>query len=74
MEINDIPGVCTHEHCNYQVVTERAPASFLWVLLYVILAYTLIGLPLAILLAIMRQKSNTVTYKVCQDCGKRWKV
>lgn len=51
-----------------QVVTEQKSAGCLTVLLYIILALTLIGLLIVIPLA-LRKKTETVTYAVCQKCG-----
>lgn len=67
---------CPHCHgtnIQYQTVTESKKTGCLTILLYILLACTILGLLIVIPLA-LRKKTETVTYAVCQDCGKRWKV
>lgn len=53
-----------------QVVTEQKKTGCFTVLFYIILALTVIGLLIVIPLA-LRKKTETVTYAVCQVCGRK---
>lgn len=53
-----------------QVVTEQENAGCFTILLYIILALTVVGLLIVIPLA-LRKKTETVTYAVCQKCGNK---
>lgn len=64
---------CKGTNIQYQTVTESRKAGFLTILLYIFLACTVLGLLIVIPL-LLRKKTETVTYAVCQDCGKRWKI
>lgn len=64
---------CKGTNIQYQTVTESRKTGLLTVLLYIILACTVLGLLIVIPL-MLRKKTVTVTYAVCQDCGKRWKI
>lgn len=64
---------CQGTNIQYQTVTESRKAGCLTVLLYILLACTVLGLLIVIPL-LLRKKTETVTYAVCQDCGKRWRV
>lgn len=56
-----------------QTVTEGKPAGCGTILLYILLAITVLGLLIVIPLA-LRNKTRTVTYSVCQNCGYRNKI
>ena len=64
---------CKHENVSIQTVSEAKSAGCLTILLYIILACTVLGLLIVIPL-LLRKKTKTVTYAICQDCGHRWKV
>lgn len=64
---------CKSTNISYQTVSESKKTSCLTVLLYIVLACTVLGLLIVIPL-LLRKKTETVTYAVCQDCGCRWKV
>ena len=53
-----------------QTVTESKHAGCLTVLLYLLLAATILGLFIVVPL-MLRKKTETVTYAVCQSCGHR---
>ena len=53
-----------------QTVTESKRAGCLTVLLYLLLAATILGLFIVVPL-MLRKKTETVTYAVCQSCGHR---
>ena len=53
-----------------QTVTESKHAGCLTVLLYLLLAVTILGLLIVVPL-MLRKKTETVTYAVCQSCGHR---
>lgn len=55
---------------SVQVVTEQKNAGCFTILLYIILAITVVGLLIVIPLA-LRKKTETVTYAVCQKCGRK---
>lgn len=64
---------CKGSNISYQTVSEPRNAGCLTVFLYILLALTILGLLIVIPL-MLRKKTETVTYAVCQDCGHRWKV
>lgn len=64
---------CKGTNIQYQTVTESRKTGCLTILLYILLALTLLGLFIVIPL-VLRKKTETVTYAVCQDCGKRWRI
>lgn len=64
---------CQSTNIQYQTVTEARGTGCMTVFLYVLLALTILGLLIVIPL-MLRKKTNTVTYAICQDCGKRWPV
>ena len=59
-------------HCGgvmtIQTVTEARNAGCLTIILYILLSITILGLLIVIPL-ILRKKTETVTYAVCQQCG-----
>ncbi len=62
---------CHSDNISVQMVAEQKKRSFLTILIYILLACTVIGL--IILIPLMRgQKSKTRKYYVCQNCGKNW--
>lgn len=64
---------CHSNNITYQTVSESKKTGCLTVLLYILLALTLCGLLIVIPL-MLRKKTETVTYAVCQSCGFRWKI
>lgn len=64
---------CSSHNITYQTVTEARKSGCGTVLLYVILALTVFGLLIVIPL-MLRKKTETVTYAVCQNCGNRWRI
>lgn len=64
---------CRGTNISYQTVTESRPTGCGTILLYVVLALTVFGLLIVIPL-MLRKKTRTVTYAVCQDCGHRWVI
>ncbi len=64
---------CKSENVQIQTVSESRKTGCLTILLYILLACTILGLLIVIPL-LLRRKTETVTYAVCQDCGHRWKI
>lgn len=64
---------CGNHDIQYQTVTESRKTGCFTVMLYILLACTILGLLIVIPL-MLRKKNETVTYAVCQDCGHRWRV
>lgn len=64
---------CKSENIQFQTVTEARKTGCLTIILYILLACTILGLLIVIPL-MLRRKTETVTYAVCQNCGYRWKV
>lgn len=64
---------CGSSDIQYQTVSEPRGAGCLTICLYILLACTILGLLIVIPL-MLRKKTTTVTYAVCQNCGHRWKV
>lgn len=64
---------CKSENVQIQTVSESRKTGCLTILLHIILACTILGLLIVIPL-LLRRKTETVTYAVCQDCGHRWKI
>ena len=56
-----------------QTVTEAKKTGCGTILLYILLAVTVLGLLIVIPLA-LRNKTETVTYSVCQNCGYRTRI
>lgn len=61
------------QNVQVQALEERKKTGCLTVLLYIILACTVLGLLIVIPL-LLRKKTKTTTYAVCQNCGHRWEV
>lgn len=64
---------CKSENITFQTVSEQKKSGCLTIILYILLACTILGLLIVIPL-MLRKKTETVTYAVCQNCGHRWKV
>lgn len=64
---------CGGRNVTVQALEERRKTGCLTVILYIILACTVLGLLIVIPL-LLRKKTKTTTYAVCQDCGYRWEV
>lgn len=64
---------CKSENVQIQTVSEYRKTGCLTILLYIILACTILGLLILIPL-LLRRKTETVTYAVCQNCGHRWRI
>lgn len=66
---------CGGTNVAVQTVSEMKKRGCLSILLLVLLALTVVGLPLVIAWVILRgRKSVTKTYAVCQTCGNTWTV
>lgn len=64
---------CGKHSIQYQTVTESRKTGCGTIILYILLACTILGLFIVIPL-MLRKKTETVTYAVCQNCGHRWRV
>ena len=64
---------CGKHNIQYQTVTESRKTGCGTIILYIILACTVLGLLIVVPL-MLRKKTETVTYAVCQNCGHRWRV
>jgi len=64
---------CNSTNITYQTVTESRAMGCGTIILYLLLAITILGLLIVIPL-MLRKKNDTVTYAVCQSCGHRWRV
>lgn len=64
---------CKSENVQIQTVSESRKTGCLTIILYILLACTVLGLLIVIPL-LLRRKTETVTYAVCQNCGHKWKV
>ena len=66
--------VCTHcgsDNVQVQIVSNTKNTGCLMALVYIILAITLVGIPIMILILLLKGKKTTNTkYYVCQNCGK----
>lgn len=63
---------CHSHNISVQTISEAKSAGCGTILLYIILACTIFGLLIVIPL-MLRKKTQTATYAVCQNCGHRWK-
>jgi len=70
---NRVCKKCHSENITYQTVTESRKTGCFTIILYILLACTILGLLIVVPL-MLRKKTETVTYAVCQDCGHRWRV
>lgn len=64
---------CQSRFVQFQTVTESRKTGCFKILLYILLAVTFVGWLILIPL-LLRKKTNTVTYGVCQSCGNRWRI
>lgn len=64
---------CGSSDIHVSVVSEDKEQGCLMVILYIILAITIIGIFVMIPLA-LRRKHETVTYAICQHCGTKWQI
>ncbi|MBR4109344.1 MAG: zinc ribbon domain-containing protein [Oscillospiraceae bacterium] len=64
---------CKSTNVQFQTVTESRKTGCFKVFLYIFLAVSVIGW-LVLIPLMLRRKTNTVTYGVCQSCGNRWRV
>lgn len=61
---------CNSENVSIQMINEEKKIGCLMCLVYIILALTLIGIPIVILLILLRGKKTTAkSYCICQECG-----
>lgn len=65
--------LCGATNIQYQTIAEAKKTGCLTVLGYILLAITCIGIFIVIPL-MLRKKTVTATYAVCQSCGHRWRV
>lgn len=64
---------CKGGNVQFQTVTESKSTGCITVLVYIFLAITILGWLILIPL-LLRKKTRTVTYGICQSCGHRWRV
>lgn len=64
---------CGSQAVQFQTVTESKKTGCFTILVYIILAVTIVGWVILIPL-MLRKKTETVTYAVCQSCGLRRRV
>lgn len=64
---------CKGTNVQFQTVAESKKTGCMKVLLYIFLAVTILGWLILIPL-LLRKKTKTVTYGICQNCGHRWEV
>lgn len=64
---------CGSPNVQFQTVIEDKPIGCGMGCLYLLLALTILGLLIVIPL-MLRKRTETVTYGVCQNCGTRWEV
>lgn len=61
---------CGSENVNVQIVSHNKNTGCLTILLYIILALTIIGIPIMIIILLSKgKKSVNKKYYVCQNCG-----
>lgn len=65
---------CKHTNVTVQTVSEVKKRGFLKILLYIFLALTIVGLIFIVVPMMRGQKTQTVKYCVCNDCGYSWKI
>lgn len=64
---------CKGNNITYQTVSESRKVGCCTIIVYILLAISLLGWLILIPL-LLRKKTETVTYAVCQDCGYRWRM
>lgn len=64
---------CKGRNVQFQTVVEAKKTGCMTVLLYIFLAVSVLGW-LVLIPILLRKKTKTVTYVICQSCGYRWKV
>ena len=64
---------CSSRNIQYQVINESKPMGCFTFLFYLLLALTILGLLIVIPL-MLRKKTETHTYAICQSCGRRWRI
>lgn len=66
---------CGSTNVSVQKVSEMKKRGCLSILLLILLALTIVGIPIVIIWVILRgRKTVTKTYAVCQTCGHSWTV
>lgn len=62
---------CKSHNVNTQVVTENKKTGCLMIFIYIILALTIIGIPIMIIILLAKgKKTSSRTVYVCQNCGR----
>ena len=64
---------CKGRFVQFQTVAEAKKTGCMTILFYIILAVSILGWLILIPL-LLRKKTTTVTYGICQSCGYRWRV
>lgn len=64
---------CGSSNISVQAVNEKQNTGCFTILIYFILFITVLGWFILIPI-LLRNKSKTATYSVCQNCGHRWKA
>lgn len=65
---------CKSHNINTQIITENKNCGCLMIFLYLILALTVVGLPIMIFIILAKgKKTASKTIYICQNCGKTFK-
>ncbi len=64
---------CKSENVSISTVTENKKVGCETIILYILLAITILGW-LVLIPILLRKKTETKTYAVCQNCGHRWEI
>ena len=65
---------CGSNNVTVQAVAEQKKRGCLMCLIYLVLCFTVIGIPVVIWLLARGKKTHTNSFMVCQDCGYRCKI
>ncbi len=64
---------CGSPNVSVQMVTKNKETGCLTIILYLILTFTLVGIPIMILILLLKGKKTEVSKcQVCQNCGYNW--
>lgn len=63
---------CHSHNISVQTISESRKSGCGTIILYILLTLTIFGI-LIIIPLLLRKKTETNTYCVCQNCGNRWK-
>lgn len=65
---------CGNTDIAINTYQEMKPRGCITVILYILLAITILGLLIVIPLMLRGKSGKTVTTCVCKNCGKRWNI